>query len=339
MKAAIWYGGKDIRIEEMPEPDFGRDDVLVRVKAVGICGSDLHAYEGISKRRVPPLVMGHEMAGEIADVGENVEILQKKDRVVVYPVLSCGECEYCRSGNENLCRDIRFMGLHVPGGFAEYVAVPVDRCYKIAPGLAFEKACLTEPLAVAVHVADSSPIRANDSILIIGAGAVGSMITQVVRLRTSGRIIVTDILGSRLDLAKKLGADVAINSREKDAVEEVLKLTDGKGVDVSIEVVGIQSTVQQALASVKKGGTVIVVGLLEKNMEIDMMRVVTNQLELHGSYIYSHYDFRSSMGLIASDKVNLQPYLTHIFPLEDAKEGFEEMATNKENVLKVILKP
>jgi len=339
MKAAIWFGGKDIRIEELPEPDFGRDDVLVRVKAVGICGSDLHAYEGISKRRVPPLVMGHEMAGEIADVGENVEILQKKDRVVVYPVLSCGECEYCRSGNENLCRDIRFMGLHVPGGFAEYVAVPVDRCYKIAPGLAFEKACLTEPLAVAVHVADSSPIRANDSILIIGAGAVGSMITQVVRLRTSGRIIVTDILGSRLDLAKKLGADVAINSREKDAVEEVLKLTDGKGVDVSIEVVGIQSTVQQALASVKKGGTVIVVGLLEKNMEIDMMRVVTNQLELHGSYIYSHYDFRSSMGLIASDKVNLQPYLTHIFPLEDAKEGFEEMATNKENVLKVILKP
>jgi len=339
MKAAIWFGGKDIRIEELPEPDFGRDDVLVRVKAVGICGSDLHAYEGISKRRVPPLVMGHEMAGEIADVGENVEILQKKDRVVVYPVLSCGECEYCRSGNENLCRDIRFMGLHVPGGFAEYVAVPVDRCYKIAPGLAFEKACLTEPLAVAVHVADSSPIRANDSILIIGAGAVGSMITQVVRLGTSGRIIVTDILGSRLDLAKKLGADVAINSREKDAVEEVLKLTDGKGVDVSIEVVGIQSTVQQALASVKKGGTVIVVGLLEKNMEIDMMRVVTNQLELHGSYIYSHYDFRSSMGLIASDKVNLQPYLTHIFPLEDAKEGFEEMATNKENVLKVILKP
>jgi len=339
MKAAIWYGGKDIRIEEMPEPDFGRDDVLVRVKAVGICGSDLHAYEGISKRRVPPLVMGHEMAGEIADVGENVEILQKKDRVVVYPVLSCGECEYCRSGNENLCRDIRFMGLHVPGGFAEYVAVPVDRCYKIAPGLAFEKACLTEPLAVAVHVADSSRMRVNDSILIIGAGAVGSMITQVVRLRTSGQIIVTDILGSRLDLAKKLGADVAINSREKDAVEEVLKLTDGKGVDVSIEVVGIQSTVQQALASVKKGGTVIVVGLLEKNMEIDMMRVVTNQLELHGSYIYSHYDFRSSMGLIASDKVNLQPYLTHIFPLEDAKEGFEEMATNKENVLKVILKP
>jgi len=339
MKAAIWYGGKDVRVEEIPEPDVGDCDVLVRVRAVGICGSDLHAYEGISRRRVPPLVMGHEIAGEIADTGRDVKGLKRNDRVVVYPVLSCGECEYCRCGNENLCRDIRFMGLHVLGGFAEYVAVPADRCYKIAPGLAFEKACLTEPLAVAVHVADSSRMRVNDSILIIGAGAVGSMITQVVRLRTSGQIIVTDILDSRLDLAKKLGADVAINSREKDAVEEILTLTDGKGVDVSIEVVGIQSTVQQALASVKKGGTIIAVGLLEKNMEIDMMRVVTNQLELHGSYIYSDYDFRSSISLIANDKVNLQPYLTHIFALEDAQKGFEEMTTNKENVLKVILKP
>jgi len=339
MKAAVWYGGKDVRIEEIPEPDFGPNDVLVRVKAVGICGSDLHAYEGISKRRVPPLIMGHEIAGEIADFGKDVEGLQKRNGVVVYPILSCGECEYCRSGNENICRAIRFMGLHVPGGFAEYVAVPADRCYKMPPALMFEKACLTEPLAVAVHVVNNLPIRVNDTVLIVGAGAVGSMITQVVRLRTSGRIIVTDILDSRLDQAKKLGADVTINSRVKDVVEEISRITHGKGLDVSIEAVGIQSTIQQALASVKKGGTITAVGLLEKNVEIDMMKLVSSELKLHGSYIYNDYDFRSSISLIANDKVNLQPYLTHIFPLEDALKGFEGMATNKENVLKVILKP
>jgi len=339
MKAAIWYGGKDVRVEDVPDPQLGPDDVLVRVKAVGICGSDLHAYEGISKRRVPPLIMGHEMAGEIAETGKDVQMVHKKDRVIVFPLFSCGECESCRSGNENICRDVRFMGLHVPGGFAEYVAVPARKCYEIPPGVTFEEASLTEPLAVAVHVVNGSPIRVNDTVLIVGAGAVGSMITQVARLRTSGWIIVTDILNSRLEQAITLGADIAVNSREKDPVQEVLQLTNGKGVDVSIEVVGLQSTVQLALASVKKGGTMVAVGLLEKNMEIDMMKLVSSELKLHGSYIYNDNDFRSSISLIADRKVNLQPYLTHIFPLMEAQKGFEEMATNKENVLKVILKP
>ena len=339
MKAAIWYGGKDIRVEEVLEPDLGPNDVLVRVKAVGICGSDLHAYEGISKRRVPPLVMGHEIAGEIAEIGRDVKGFQREDKVIVQPVLRCGECEQCKSGNENICRNMRLMGLHVPGGFAEYVGVPANNCYGMPSPLTFEKACLTEPLSVAVHVANNLPTRVSDTILIVGAGIVGSMITQVARLRTSGRIIVTDILDSRLDLAKKLGADIAINPREKDVAEEILKMTDGNGVDVSIEVVGIQATIQQALASVKKGGTVIAVGLLEKNMEIDMMKVVSSELRLHGSYTYNDYDFRSGISLMAKDRVNLQPYLTDIFPLEDALKGFEEMATNKENVLKAILKP
>jgi len=339
VKAAIWYGGEDVRVEEVPEPDAGAKDVLVQVKAVGICGSDLHAFEGISKRRVPPLLMGHEIAGEIADVGKDVERLQKKDRVVIYPVLSCGECEQCSSGNENICRNIRFMGLHVPGGFAEYIAVPADKCYNMPSALTFERACLTEPLSVAVHVVNNVPIRANDTVLVVGAGVIGSMITQVVRLRSLGQIIVTDVLNSRLDLARKLGADTTINSRERNVAEEVPKLTGGGGVDVSIEAVGIQSTVQQAQASVRKGGTIVGVGLLERNVEIDMMNLVSGELRMHGSYLYSDYDFRSSISLIARDRVNLQPYLTCILPLEDAQKGFKEMATNKENVLKVILKP
>lgn len=339
MKAAVWHGGKDIRIESLSEPKLVSNDVLIRVQAASICGSDLHAYEGVSKRRVPPLIMGHEVAGEIADIGTDVETLKKEDRVIVYPVLSCGYCERCRSGSEYLCRDFRLIGLHVPGGFAEYMTVPANKCYKVPTGLTPEKACLTEPLAVAVHTVNNLPTRVNDSVLVIGAGIIGSLITQVMRLRTSGQLIVTDVLDSRLNQAREFGADVAINSKEKEAVDEILKMTDGRGVDLSIEVVGIQSTVEQALASVKKGGVVAVVGLLERNMEIDMMRIVSNELKLHGSYCYNDYDFRSSIRLIADEKISLQPYLTHILDLVDATKGFEEMSVNKENVLKVILKP
>jgi len=339
MKAAVWHGGEDVKIEEVPEPRMGPNDALVRVKTVGICGSDLHAFEGISRRRVPPLIMGHEIAGEVADVGKNVAKLKEKNRVVVYPILSCGECEHCRSGNENICTDIRFLGLHVPGGFAEHIAAPANKCIKIPDTLMFEKACLTEPLSVAVHVVNNVPIKVNDTILVIGAGIIGSMVTQVARLRTSGQIVVTDILNTRLELAKKLGADVTINSKEEDVAEEIVKITDGRGVDVSIEAVGIQSTVQQAQASVKKGGIIVAVGLLEENVKIDIMKLVSSELKLCGSYAYNDYDFRSSINLIARDRINPQPYLTHIFPLEDALKGFKEMATNKETVLKVILKP
>jgi len=339
MKAVVWHGGEEVRIEEVPEPHMGPNDALVKVKAVGICGSDLHAFEGISRRRVPPLIMGHEIAGEVADVGKNVAKLKEKDRVVVYPILSCGECEHCRSGNENICRDIRFLGLHVPGGFAEYTVVPANKCIKVPNSLMFEKACLTEPLSVGVHVVNNVPLKVTDTILVVGAGIIGSMIIQVARLRTSGEIVVTDILNSRLELAKKLGADVTINSKEEDVAEEITKITDGRGVDVSIEAVGVQSTVQQAQASAKKGGIIAAVGLLEENVKIDMMRLVSSELKLCGSYAYNDYDFRSSINLIARDRINLQPYLTHIFPLEDALKGFKEMATNKETVLKVILKP
>ncbi|NVL93223.1 MAG: galactitol-1-phosphate 5-dehydrogenase [Desulfobacterales bacterium] len=339
MKAAIWYGGKDIRIEEVPKPDLGPNDILVKVKAAGICGSDLHAYEGISKRRAPPLIMGHEIAGEIAEIGRDVKGLQEGDKVVIQPVLPCGECEQCRSGNENICRNIRFLGLHVPGGFAEYVKAPAEKCYTLPRHLESKEACLTEPLSVAVHVVNNMPVGVDGTILIVGAGVVGSMITQVARLRTSGKIIVTDILDSRLDLAKKLGADITINPREKNVAEETFRITEGRGADVTIEVVGIESTIQDALASIKKGGTTIAIGLLEKNMEIDMMKLVSSELRLLGSYLYNDSDFRSSINLIAEGKVDLQPYLTRIFALDDALKGFEEMATNKENVLKVILKP
>ncbi|RLI37795.1 galactitol-1-phosphate 5-dehydrogenase, partial [Candidatus Bathyarchaeota archaeon] len=173
MKAAIWYGGKDIRIEDVPKPEIRSDEVLVEVKAVGICGSELHAYEGISKRRRPPLIMGHEFSGVIAEIGGEVEGFKKGDRVVVDPLNRCGVCEQCTAGRGNICRNVKLLGLHVSGAFAEYVPAPARNCYKLPDHVSFEEGSVVEPLSVGVHAVNRTPIKLGDTVLVVGAGVIG----------------------------------------------------------------------------------------------------------------------------------------------------------------------
>jgi len=339
LKAAVWYGGRDVRVEDVPEPKVGFDDVLIKVGAVGICGSDLHAYEGLSKRRVPPLIMGHEFAGDVVELGSNVKGLKKGDRVTVEPILSCGECVPCRRGQYNICLNLRFMGLHTPGALAEYIAAPAHRCYIIPDGLTYEEASLAEPLSIAVHALNRTSMRVDNSILIIGGGIIGSLILQVAKRKTSGQIIVTDLIDQRLRLAESLGADITINAGIEDVHGRVMEATSGQGVDVAIEVVGLQKTVQQAVSSVKKGGSVVAVGLLERLMAVDMMKVVSGEVEIRGSYACAGDDYQTSLNLICNHKVNLEPFLAHIFPLEEVLKGFEAMAGDGDRILKAIIKP
>jgi len=339
LKAAVWYGGRDVRVEDVPEPKVGFDDVLIKVGAVGICGSDLHAYEGLSKRRVPPLIMGHEFAGDVVELGSNVKGLKKGDRVTVEPILSCGECVPCRRGQYNICLNLRFMGLHTPGALAEYIAAPAHRCYIIPDGLTYEEASLAEPLSIAVHALNRTSMRVDNSILIIGGGIIGSLILQVAKRKTSGQIIVTDLIDQRLRLAASLGADATINAGREDVYGRVMEATHGEGVDVAVEAVGLQETMQQAVTLVKKGGSITVVGLLERMVAVDMMKVVSSEVEVRGTYTYAGGDFETSLNLIRDHKVNLEPFLAHTFPLEEVQKGFEAMAGNGERVLKAIIKP
>jgi len=339
LKAAVWYGGKDVRVEDVQEPRVGADDVLIKVRAVGICGSDLHAFEGLSKRRVPPLIMGHEFAGDVVELGSNVKGLVEGVRVTVEPMLTCGECGPCKRGQSNICLNLRFMGLHTPGALAEYVAAPAHRCYTIPEGVTYEEASLAEPLAVAVHAVNRTAVRLDDDVLLVGGGIIGLLILQVSKRRTTGQIIVTDLIDRRLRLAESLGADITVNPGREDVVKRVMGATSGQGVNVAVEVVGLQATLQQAVASVRKGGSVTVVGLLERMMTVDMMKVVSSEVEVRGTYTYAGGDFETSLNLIRDHKVNLEPFLAHTFPLEEVQKGFEAMAGNGERVLKAIIKP
>ena len=336
MKAAVWYGGKDIRIEDVSIPKIEHDEVLVKVKAVSICGSDLHAYTGVSKRRIPPLVMGHEFSGEIVKIGSSVKNIREGERVVVEPILSCGTCRLCRLGRNNICETLKLVGLQVSGAFSDYVSIPAKKCYTFPKTMSFEEASLVEPLAVAVHAVNLVSLEKNEDIGIIGSGAIGLMTLQVAKNKSAGKIFILDTLDYRLAIAQKLGATTTINVKKEDILKKIL--TD-EGVDIVFEAVGHQETVQQGLAMVKKGGNVVIIGMLEATMQLPMLDITVKEIKLQGSYGYTSDDFQQALNLITKGKVNVKPLITHVLPLHDIKSGFEILSKGAENVVKVILTP
>lgn len=340
MKAAIWYGGKDIRIEEVPEPKISDNDVLIKVKAVGICGSELHAYEGISERRKPPLIMGHEFSGEVEEVGKNVKNLVKGDKVVVNPIIYCLKCEQCLSGRSNICENMRLIGLHTSGAFAEYISVPSENCYRMPGNISFEEASMIEPLSVGIHAVNLVNMKINSNVAIIGGtGIIGLCTLQALRVAGAGRIICTGRRENKLEIAEKLGANILINVKEIDPVKKIMEITNGKGIDIAFEAVGIQETVKQAISMVKKGGSVVVIGMLAKKTELEMLDIVTKEKQIIGSYGYTPLDFKTALNLIAEGKVNVKPLITHVFSLNEIPKGFEVLSKNREEVIKVVIKP
>jgi len=339
VKAAVWYGGKDIRVEERPKSAIRDYEVLVEVKAVGICGSEFHAYEGISRRRTPPLIMGHEFAGEVVEVGEAAEGLQEGDRVAVDPLTRCGVCEPCMRGRGNVCRNVRLIGLHTSGAFAEYVAAPARNCYKLPNNVSFEEGSTVEPVAVAVHAVNRTPIKLGDTVVVLGAGIIGLTLLQAAKLAGAGKVFITDLLDYRLNLAKRMGADVTINPKAEDPVSRVMELTATNGADVSLEAVGSQTTVQQAMAVVGIGGRVTVVGMLAKAMALDVLDAVVKEMDIKGSYGYVPDDFRAALDMISAGRADVKSLITNVLPLTDVAKGFQMLHDKTEGVVKVVLKP
>jgi threonine dehydrogenase-like Zn-dependent dehydrogenase len=338
MKAAVWYGGKDIRIEDVAIPTVDPEEVLIKVKAVGICGSELHAYEGLSKRRTPPLVMGHEFAGIIEQVGERSTGLGLRDRVVVDPAVPCGVCELCLSGQTNICRARRHVGIDFPGAFAQYVKVPSRACHKISDSISFEEAALAEPLSVGTHAASSTNVRDGDVVLILGSGVIGLSCLIAARER-AGTILVSDLIDLRLNFAKLFGADVVIDASAVDPVSEVQRATSGKGADTVIEAVGLEKTVGQAISSVKDGGRVILVGMLDQTARVNILDITLKEIQIKGSYGRTSEDFRKGLTLLEKDPSTIRRLITHTFPLDSVSQAFETMSRKKESTMKIVLVP
>ena len=338
MKAAVWYGGKDIRIEDVAMPTAGPQEILIKVKVVGICGSELHAYEGLSKRRNPPLVMGHEFAGIIEQVGERSNGLDVGERVVVDPAVPCGVCELCLSGQTNICRARRHVGIDFPGAFAQYVKVPSRACHKISDSISFEEAALAEPLSVGIHAASLTNVREGDVVLILGSGVIGLSCLIAARERAA-TVLVSDLFRLRLNFAKLFGADEVIDASIVDPVSEVQRTTSGKGADTVIEAVGLEKTVGQAISSVKDGGRVILVGMLDQTARVNILQITLREIQVKGSYGRTSEDFKKGLTLLGKDPSLIRRLITHTFPLHDVSQAFETMSSEKQSTMKIMLIP
>jgi len=343
MKAIVYEGPGKLSVRNVPEPQVGLEDVLIRVRAAGICGSDMEMARGNRPDVTPPRIPGHEVGGEVAKIGSQVTRFQAGDRVVVEPILSCGECRNCRVGRYNICRELKFLGVHTDGAFAEFLVVPEWRVYEIPEHFSYEEAAVLEPTAVGVHVVKRAQILPGDSVVILGAGPIALQIAQVAKRRGAGYIIMTDVLDYRLDLARRVAADLAINSGIEDPLPYVDQVTDREGADVVIEVVGASKTILQAMDLVKVGGRILIAGLSVERFVTDpptfWMRQLLKEVTVETSRSYAAGDWTAAIRLASRGDINCKTLVTHKFRLDDASRAYEVADKKLENSVKVLFTP
>jgi len=343
MKALLLSKYRHLEITDLPNPVPGPGEILVKVAACGICGSDVHGYDGSSGRRIPPIVMGHEAAGRVAKVGPQVTGWAEGDRVTFDSTISCGTCRYCARGEINLCDQRRVLGVSCSdyscaGAFAEYVIVPQRIVYHLPDSLSFSEAAMLEAVAVAVHAVGLSRISSGNQALVLGAGMIGLLTLQALRAAGCSTAYVADVDASRLKLAKEVGATETLHATGDDLVSQVLRLTNNAGVDVAVEAVGIDATVRAAVNSVRKGGTVTLVGNITPEVTLPLQKAVTRQVRLQGSCA-SAGEYPRAIELLTSGAIKVKPLITAIAPLDDGPQWFERLYSREPNLMKVVLTP
>jgi 2-desacetyl-2-hydroxyethyl bacteriochlorophyllide A dehydrogenase len=333
MKTIVYHGPKMLALEEHAEPIAETGEVVVKVEAVGICGSELEGYLGHSSVRFPPLIMGHEFCGIIATMSEAHADFSVGDKIVVNPLIPCMQCNRCSRGQQNICLQRKLVGIHRPGAFAEYVTVPLNNLYKVPQDMNSALASLAEPLAVCIHGLKIGYKPMKD-MLIIGAGPIGLLTLQVALHLGAGRVIVVDKQPARLQVATKLGAYAVTPEK---LTETVNQLFDGEGVDTIVDCVGVEVTREQALQLINPGGTIVMVGLGHNQSKLSINHLVRQEIAMVGSYTYSEDDFKQALHLLMNNKINDDWIIER--PLSEASESFEMLVSGKTDICKIILKP
>jgi L-iditol 2-dehydrogenase len=320
-----------LELAPMPKPEIGPDDVLIRVRACGICGSDVHGFDGSTGRRIPPLVMGHEAAGEVAAAGAEVRDLRPGDRVTFDSTIYCGQCFYCGRGEVNLCDNRQVMGVSPGpyrrhGAFAEYVAVPRRIVYRLPEALSYEQAAMIEAVSVAMHAVNLTPVRLGDTAVVIGTGMIGVLTIQALRASGCTRVIAVDPSEERLALARQLGATESFTAPQQ------------WNADLAIECVGNNDAVRAAISAVRKGGAVTLVGNVKPMVELPLQEVVSRQLRLQGSCA-SNGEYPAAINLMAQGTIRVDPLISAVAPLAEGPEWFGRLYRREPNLMKVILRP
>ena len=344
MKALVLTAPSQLEFTDFPKPIPADDEVLLRIHACGICGSDIHGWDGSTGRRRPPLIMGHEAAGEIVAVGPRVERWRLGDRVTFDSTSSCGACPYCARGEVNLCDHRRVVGVapveyRQHGAFAEFLVVPARILYALPNGLTYQQAAMVEPVSIAIHAVQRVRLAPNATAVVVGAGMIGLFVIQALRWAGASRIIAVDLADNRLALARELGATDTLRSDLMEVPAEVARLTGGNGADVALEVVGVSATLNLAIASVRRGGSVVLVGNLAAKTDFPLQAVVTRELTLHGT-CGSAGEYPLCLDLIARGVIRVEPMISAVAPLVDGAAWFEKLsAKDGAKFMKVILAP
>ena len=343
MKALVLKEYNQFSYEDVDLPEVGDDDVLIRVKACGICGSDVHGMDGSTGRRIPPIIMGHEAAGIIEKVGAKIADWKAGDRVTFDSTVVTRPDFYSQKGTFNLSDYRKVLGVSCGeyrqnGAFAEYVAVPQSALYRLPDDLSFEKAAMVEPVSVAFHAVNLIPNELNESAVVVGAGMIGLFVIQALRIKGYGTIIALDLDQSRLDMALELGADYALKSDAPEVLQKVKELTHGRGADMAFDVVGIAPTINLSINATRKGGKIGLVGNLSPKVEIPLQAVVSRQLTLYGSCASSG-EYPACLEMIASGRVRVDEMMSAVVPLADAASWFERLHKGEPGLMKVIVAP
>ena len=343
MRALVLKDYKRFALEDVAEPEVAAESVLIAVKACGICGSDVHGMDGSTGRRRPPIIMGHEASGVIARVGAGVGQWHEGDRVTFDSTIYCGTCDFCRAGRINLCNRRRVLGVSCEdyrqhGAFAEFVAVPQQILCPVPDSLPFAEAALVEPLSIAFHAVHRTPLSLNDSAVVVGAGMIGLLLIQALRLAGCGQVIAVDIADDKLKQATHLGATTTINSSDGQALPAILSLTNGRGADASFEAVGVGPTVDLAVRSTRKGGAVTLVGNVTPQVELPLQVVVTRELTVYGSCA-SCGEYPACLAALARGSIRVAPLISAVAPLEEGPSWFDRLYRREPGLLKVVLTP
>ena len=344
MKALLMEEYRILKYTEFPDPKpQNSHDILVKIKAVAICGSDVHGFDGSTGRRKPPIIMGHEAAGEIVETGSEVKAFKKGGRITFDSTIYCGECFYCRNGMVNLCDNRMVLGVSCDeyrrhGAFAEYVVIPERIAVPLPDDLSYEEAACTEPAAVAAHAVRRTPISLNETVAVVGSGLIGNLVIQMLKNSGAGKIIALDTDPSRRETALSFGADLALDPADSDLAKKITEAGNGRGADRVIEAVGSSAPINTAISIVRKGGSVTLVGNISPSVEIPLQAVVSRELSLKGSCAISG-EYPLALDLMARKKIDVKALISATAPLSEGEAWMNKLYNREGNLLKVVLLP
>lgn len=342
MKAAIFEGSnKPLKIEDIKKPQIGKDDILVKIAACGICHTDLHYMDhGVATYKPPPMILGHEPSGHVAEVGSDVKNFKEGDKVLIPAVLTCGVCDFCRTGRENICQNMVMLGNHINGAYAEYIQVPAkDICILPDEIPLQEGSIIADAISTPFHaVKNRAQVKPGDTVVVIGCGGIGINIVQIAAA-VGGSVIAVDVLDKKLEWAKKLGATATINPTKVEKLGKEIKKMTGGGADIAIEAIGRPDTIQEAFGTLRKGGRLVVVGFASQNINISAGKIMFFEMEIIGSLGCRPVDYPKIIELVRLGKIKVAELVTNRFPLDKINDAFDLLRSGDENVIRSIVIP